>query len=537
MVTNRRKFLKYAGVTAVGVGVAGCLGDGDDDSDADSDDSTGSPTDSDDQAGEVQTGGTLNYITPGGAQTLDTHSLTDSESGRVMRNVTEPLVRLNQEGTDIVPWLAEDWSVSDDGLEYTFELQEGVLFHPPVDRELRARDVVASFERIQEDPSFQGSQTQNEVSEFNAVDDLTVEMVFEEPFTPYLNQLIHYWQGILPHPDDYAFEEQSNQPVGTGPYTFDDREVDNFVQLTRFEDYWQEDYPYTDEIMASVVPEASVRVDSVTSGQSDLAYAIGTERVGSLQDNDDVEVPVWEGAGGCVMWQPNTEREPFDDPRAREAAFLAIDRQAIIDSILNGIGGNVTATRMEPSSPYSPDDIEAREQDIERAQELWNEAGIDDYEMEIKTVRGAGIPTQQYAVLIQDWLSDVGINSTITDLDAASWLEEVWTNRNHDSTIWPNSWTPEPHDALGNTHHSEGDYNLGNYANDEVDNLIDEARQAPRGEERVEMYHQAQQILYDEAGMAFLVQANDFAVRRAAVQNPQVWEGRFNRLWQNWIDE
>ncbi|MEF8869828.1 MAG: ABC transporter substrate-binding protein, partial [Haloarculaceae archaeon] len=316
---DRRSILRYAGVGSAGV-LAGCTGgdggDGGDGGGGDGggdggSDTTPSPTQaegSDTETASPKSGGELVVGFESELTGLDPHKTSSVVSWVVVYNVAEGLVTF--EDGEPVGRLADSWEISDDGLQYTFTLKEGVMFHPPVDREMVAEDVVYSFERMNQEGAMGGDLAAMESVEADG--DYTVTFTLSEPFAPFFNFLGRVPWVVVP---EEAVEEQGGglgdfqEPVGTGPFQFDEHQPGNFLRMTAFEDY-REDRPYLDAVRVRPVPDADSRVAALRAGDIDLARAVPGRAAESVRGDSNTSL-IRQRATGWAQIHINCSVEPW----------------------------------------------------------------------------------------------------------------------------------------------------------------------------------------------------------------------------------
>jgi peptide/nickel transport system substrate-binding protein len=291
----------------------------------------------------------------------------------------------------IVPALATEWTISEDGLVYTFTLREGVTFHDGTTFD--SADVVATFNRIIDPPSnlsISGIREQlDAVESVTAPDDLTVVFTLKDP-TPYFLEVLAGDSMII-----YSAEElEANNydlrgvtmPTGTGPFRFVEYLQGERLVIEANPDYWNENLPYVDRIEFLHVPAWPDRGTAVLTGQADLTFNGSYDTWLEAQNRPEM-VTAQAPCLNSHMFAINNEQPPFDNPLVRRAIHLAIDRQAVIDAF-TPVWEPAFVNRWLPSaSPwatpqdeilqlpgYRPDKTE----DIETARQLLAEAGYPD---------------------------------------------------------------------------------------------------------------------------------------------------------------
>jgi peptide/nickel transport system substrate-binding protein len=480
---SRRNILAATGAVVPGA-IAGCLG-GEETGPSESDSSGGS-SETESGSAEPVMGGTLRWGGSVSVQGLDPHSVTAAASWRVLESITQGLTTVNYD-LEVAPQLASDWTVSDDGQSITFDIREGVQFHDG--SELTSADILASFERIASG-GYSASGYFEFVDSMSAPDDYTFEMTLSEPFSPLLARMSTTSMKILP--EEQAQQNQISEPIGTGPFQFESREVGSEFVMTKNENYWEEGLPRLDRIEKREITEDDVRYDVFTSGEVDFINDIPPRRIDEVADNPEYQ---WEEKFPKILFYLglNCDREPFDDPNVRLALDHAIDRDEIVEAALYGYGEPAKSPAY-PGSLWEPDDIEVRSQDLERAQELMDQSSYSDEAEAVFRIPNAYSTAQPAAQVISQSAQEVGINLDIQQVTWSTWLSEVSGNSDFQATIstYMGLWYPDY--GFYKFEHPEGAFHFTNWENEEYMQLVEEARTTFDQEERVQNYHEAARV-------------------------------------------
>ena len=410
---------------------------------------------------------------------------TSQEIARVMyHNVFEGLVRVDRNG-EIVPALAASWEVSDDGLEWSFELQDGVLFHDG--SELTADDVVAKFERATDPES---GHTHPEY--YEAIESVTGEgnrVIFRlsRPSSTLLYNLARPDSIIYPAG---TVESQRSDPVGTGPFRFVEWIPGSEVRLERFDDYYRDGVPYLDAVTFRIMGDQNARFAALQAGDIDMiGVALSPESAIQAQANPNLKVT--EGANTTeITMAMNNTREPLDDLRVRQAITHAIDKSAIVEGANFGFG-TIIGTHATPAEPYWID-TEPYPYDPQRARVLLEEAGYgEELTLSFALPEPYNIERTSGQVIAQQ-LSEVGIDVELSVVEWGTWLERIFTGGDYDLTIIGHS---EPRDinVYGNPEY------YYHYDNERVRELLQEAEEAGSQEEAMDRYREIAQIIADDA--------------------------------------
>lgn len=415
--------------------------------------------------------------------TLDLTSTAHAPGARVsMENVTEALWRTNTDG-EVVSGLAS-FELAEDGMSILFHLRQGVMFHSG--DEFTAEDVVFSHERMTERAPQHMRRARN-VDRIEIIDRYTVRFVFNRPDAGMLPAR-GYSIASRAYFERVGEDQFVRHPVGTGPYEFVSYTPGTSLVLRRFADYWG-DAPQVENATFRFVREASTRVSQLQTGE-----------VGMTMDVPYNDVAGLEGAGfgtaflaahptvGIQFHNTNPD-VPWHDPRVRRAIAHAIDRQAIIDGLLQGVP-ELSETVTEGELGYDPA-IEVNAYDPGRARALLAEAGYPNgFDMPFYIWGGAFAGLRETAEAVILYLSQVGINAQAQTLEASPFLtmlREVSGTPDAryvgiSAMPWANQ--SDPTEALTIAFYSRSPF--APYRNPELDTLIAQAGSlidpAPRGE-------------------------------------------------------
>lgn len=449
----------------------------------------------------------------GDSVSLDPITVTDGESFKVTKNIFDTLVNFGEQDTEIEPGLASEYTAAEDGLTYTFTLEEGVTFHDGTD--FNAEAVVANFDRWAAGDADQfpyygsmfggfGDEEGHVIESVEATGDYEVTIKLKRPMAPFLKNLAMSPFGIA---SPTAIEEQGDafgdNPVGTGPFKFVEWNRNDTVRIEKFEDYWVEGEPKLDEVVFRAIPDNSGRLNALLAGEIDLADGINPSDAETIESNDDLQL--YERPSMNVGYLGlTTTREPFDDPKVRQAMNHAIDRQAIVDAFFEG-RGEVAKNPLPPVISGYNDAIEGYDYDPEKAKALLEEAGLGDgFEMELwaMPVPRPYMPDgQKVAEAIQSDLAEVGITAEIVSYEWATYLEKA---ANGEADAFLLGWTGDNGDADNFLYVLLDQDNIGSnnytyYENQELHDILIEAQTEVDEEVRNELYAQAQEIIHEDA--------------------------------------
>ena len=297
-------------------------------------------------------GGTLSIGITQQVLNLDPHVATAFSSWRVMELIYEGLLRFDNQ-LQLQPALAESWTVSPNGLAYTFKLRSDVKFHDG--SQLTAEDVKYSFERVLNPKT--SSPLRSRVSAIKAIEILNpteVKFVLSKPFAPFLDVLPLIY--IVPKDFEKKVGDPKVKTLGTGPFKLAEFGPD-YVRLVRNGDYWDKGLPYLDEVVIRQIPDPSTLRSALRTGQLDLIFGFGVDvtAAGAFAGLPGFQVISVPGLNYSLLGIQNA-RPPFDDVRVRQAISLAIDRRQIAEIVYFGraaIAGPIppAVSKWEPLPP------------------------------------------------------------------------------------------------------------------------------------------------------------------------------------------
>ncbi|EGQ24123.1 ABC transporter substrate-binding protein [Sporosarcina newyorkensis] len=468
--------------------------------------------------GSSKEGGTMVYARGADSVGLDPINITDGESIRVTHAIFETLFEYDKD-LQLQPKLAESYKTSEDGLTWTLALKKGVTFHDGTD--FNADAVVFNFERWMDTENeyhigdfpyypflyggFKGDE-EHKIDYVKAVDEHTVEIKLKEKVAPFISYLAIPMFGIAsPTAIEQYNERFYENPVGTGPFQFDSWTRNDKIVVKANENYYVENQPLLDQIIFTVVPDNSARLNVLLSGEADFIDGMNPEDAKTVEKDEKLKLvkrPSFN-EGFMVM---NTQKVPFDDVKVRQAINMAIDKKALVDGFYSGFA-DVAKSPVPPALWGYNDEIEDYKFDVKAAKALLAEAGYPEgFETEIWAMSNPRpyLPQpMKTAEAIQANLEEIGIKAKIVTYEWATYLEKTgdgqhpmalygWTGvmADPDNFLYPN---------LSNTNMETPANNLAFYDNEEFQELIEQARVTFDQDERVELYKKAQERFHLDA--------------------------------------
>lgn len=462
-------------------------------------------------------------------QSLDPHTVTATNDFRILVNIYDGLVRYKDGTLEVEPALAESWTISDDGKTYRFKLRQGIKFHDGSD--FNAEAVKFNFDRmLKEDHPFYNtgpfplSFNFSSIEAVNAIDPTTVEFKLKEPFAPFLSNLA-YPTGLIVSPEavkKYG-KEFGRHPSGTGPFKFTEWQSGQRVVVERNPDYW-DGAPALEAVVFRPITDPNTRVAEMMAGGLDVMVEVPPDNLATFKQ--DANFAVAEQAGPHVWFTIlNAKTGPFADKKVRQAANYAVNKQALVDNVLQG-SATVAAGPIPPAFNWVEDKTEAYPYDPEKAKALLAEAGVTNPEITFYVTEGGSgmLDPITMGAAIQADLQAVGFKVKIETYEWNTFLGRVNTGLEGKADMAEMAWmTNDPDtvpyltlrtDALPD----KGGFNSGYYSNPQLDALLEKARTSNSQAERGKLYGEVQAIVHDDAPWLFVANWKQNAVTTAAVK-------------------
>ena len=471
---------------------------------------------------------TLVYGRGGDSVALDPAVVTDGESFTVTANLYDTIVNFGEKDVTIQPGLAKSWEPSEDGLTYTFQLQEGVKFHDGTD--FNAEAVVKNVERWKaggEKHPYYSSQfvvgDKQVIESVTAEGDYTVVFKLSQPQAPFLKNLAMSPFAIA-SPTAFEADEEglSANPVGTGPFKFVEWKRNDSITIEKNEDYYIDSLPKLDKVVYRSIPDNSARLNALTAGEIDVADGLSPSDKASIESNDKLQL-IERPSMNVGYLGLTTTRAPFDNVKVRQAVNHAVDKQALVDAFYEGLAEPAKNPLPPVISGYN-DAITGYEYDPEKAKALLAEAGYDGKEIELwaMPVPRPYMPDgQKVAEAIQKNLADVGMPSKIVTFEWATYLEKA---QNGEADAFLLGWTGDNGDADNFIYTLLDADNIGSnnytfYDNQELHEVLVAAQTEIDEDKRNTLYKQAQEIVFADAPWVPLAHSTPILAAASNVDN------------------
>lgn len=424
--------------------------------------------------------------------------------GRIVyTSMCDKLVDIDQ-NMKIVPQLATEWAWSEDGKVLTMKIRDGVKFHDG--ETLDAAAVVATIERNMTLPESRRKSELSSVAKVEASGPLEVKFTLKSPDVTLLAQLSDR-AGMIVAPKA-AKELGANfgsKPVCAGPFKFVERIQQDRIVLEKFADYWDKDRILVDKLTFLPIPDTTVKLANLRSGDLDIAERIAASDAQSVKDDANLTYADVIGPGYMAMYVNINNGARADNPlgkdkRLRQAFSLAIDREALGQIVYEGT--SLAGNQPFPStSPWFNKDLPVEPRNVEKAKQLMKEAGYETLDIELQHANNT---TQTQAMqVIQSMVAEAGFNVSLKATEFATLLsEQTAGNYQLSRSDWSGRIDPD-----GNIHQfvtCKGGINDVKYCNPEVDKLLDEARTSQDDAVRKQKYDAASVILADDMPIIYL---------------------------------
>ena len=464
---------------------------------------------------DAQWGGILRrggYFDPAHYDLMQVSSVSNSFKQMMVLN---NLLRYNplDGGKTIIPDIATNWEVSEDGKVWTFPLRENVMFH--TGGTMDSDDVAASWSRVIDPPAGVVSARKGLYTPFGpsiqVIDPLTVQFTFEKapPLNYGLNLFALEWHGVFKkdflEENNYDLKLKGADAPSTGAFRFLEHQEGEVWKNERFPDYWNEGLPYLDEVWTYPLGNSTTRSAALLAGNVEYSQTIDPAAFEILSNDDRYEAQPFSSYSYLAVWI-NTDREPWNDPRVRKALWLALDRDAIHEVVsewLYGYKGGTGWTFQDQAFQLPQAEIDQR-MVFDRpaaeaeAQRLMAEAGYADGIKNVDLMQrdpNSAHWTAAAQVAQLEFQRILGIESTIRPVASAVWFEEL-ANRNFDLTIGGIA-SPfiDPSAYMNSFYRCGGGENHSNYCNPEFDAIMEKVDAEPDFDKRYALVQEAAKIL------------------------------------------
>ena len=437
---------------------------------------------------------------------LDPYQMSSAGTREILTNVYEGLYKPNSDG-DYVPAIASGYEVDEDGLEYEFKIKDNVKFHNG--KALSKDDIKYSFEKCEE--TTLDSSLPNFFANVEKIDyeDGEIDIELKAP----MNDLLAYISLIYIVPSDYS--DQLTAPVGTGPFKFVSRSVQENVILEKFDDYYGEKAKL-DKVTCKIYEDTTTMITALNAGAIDFAAHLTLDQVNGLGAN----FSILEGTMNLVeALYLNNARKPFDDVKVRQALCYAINVDDILAITADGHGSKL-GTSIYPSFkkyfdeklidfyPYSPT----------VAKQMLTEAGYPNgFDMEV-VVPSNYTPHVNVGAVIVEQLKAVGINASLKEVEWNTWLTDVYQGRDFDATVSGFDASTLTANALLERWQTGHKKNMISFSSEMYDDLMKLANASTDEAERTGYFMAAAEVLTREAANVYIQDLAEFTAIKKGLE-------------------
>ncbi|WP_434578500.1 ABC transporter substrate-binding protein [Pseudomonas sp. Z5-35] len=463
------------------------------------------------------------------------------------------LTQFERGGTAVIPGLATQWDITEDGLTYTFHLREGVKFHTTPyfkpTREFNADDVLFTFNRMinkddpfrkaypTEFPYFTDMGMDTNITKVDKVDDHTVKFTLKDVDAAFIQNLAMSFASI--QSAEYAAQllkdgkpaDINQKPIGTGPFVFKSYQKDSNIRYTGNKDYWKPEDVKIDNLIFAITTDPSVRIQKLKKNECQITLFPRPADLKALKDDKALKMPDQAGFNlGYVAYnvmdkvKGDDKPNPLADLRVRQALDMAVNKQQIIDSVYQG-AGQLAVNAMPPTQWSYDTTIKDAQYDPEKAKALLKEAGVKEGTEIVLWAMPVQRPYNPNAKLMaemlqNDW-SKIGLKVKITSYEWGEYIKRSkggenqamiigWSGDNGDPDNWLN--------VLFGCDSLAGN-NFSKWCDKKFDGLVKEAKRTTDQAKRTDLYKQAQHVLKDAVPMTPIAHSTVYQPMRANVQD------------------
>lgn len=468
----------------------------------------------------------------------------------VASNIFSMLFRLDYK-MNPVPDLAEEWTISDDGLVYTFKLRDGVKWHDGTP--FTSADVKFSMDEAYMKLHPRTDNFNSFIESVETPDDKTVVFKLKKPYGAFMNALAYDVYIIPKHlyeNTDIRNNPYNIKPIGTGPFIFEEWSRGSHITLKRNPDYFQKGLPYLDKLVFRIIPNAASRVLALGTGEIHyLSYqALPSSAIAELKENPDIKITTqgFESLGSMLMLTLNLEQPKLQDIRVRQALAMGIDRKYIVEHADYGMG--VPATGAFPSTnwAYEPDVIKY-EYNPEKAMKLLDEAGFvpdsNGVRLTLRLTADANVElARKGGEIIKANLEKIGVVVDFEPVERGVMLDRTYISRDFDMQIHSFSTGSDPAVDIARFYVSSNirpvTFTNGSaYRNPEVDALFTKGADASSIQERAKYYKEVQKILSEDLPIIWIEEVGLVGAYNSRFHNVHSWSSySYYVFWDVWSD-
>ena len=463
---------------------------------------------------------------------LDPAFENDGESFKVCDNIYENLVTYQQESTAVRPQLARSWTTDPAGLVWTFHLRTDVRFHDGTPFNAEAMLFSLGRQFFRDHPQYRTGAYKywkdmgmdDIVDRMEAADDSTFVIGLKVPNATFLSTLaMNFCAAVSPKAVRHHGSDYFKNPVGTGPFRFVEWRKDERLVLARNDDYWG-DKPKLRRLIFKPISDASVRFLELKTGTIHGMDNLSPDFLGEIGDDPDLELLTQPGmnVGYLAM---NMDKPPFDNHLVRLAVNHAIDKKSLVDNFYEGLA-QAAKNPLPPTMWGYNDAIAPYPHDPQKARELLRQAGYPEgfaTQLWAMPVPRPYMPQpDRIAQAVQADLAKIGVRAELVTWEWGTYLDKVF-NGDHPMALL--GWTGDNGDPdnflyvlLDKNAATKPAQNIAFYRSEALHQVLVAARRSTDRQERTRLYHQAQQIIHQDAPWVPLVHATQTAAFHQSVK-------------------
>jgi len=432
---------------------------------------------------------------------IDPQSETNFQHTRLYQLVYDRLLYLDTVTQEIEPMLATEWTMSDDGMVYTFKLRDDVTFHNG--EKMTADDVVFTWERGLNSSKALVKNFYAQVAECKAVDEYTVEMTLVSPNADFLFTRTFPYMGILNRKACEA-DPENGILIGTGLWKWEHHEDNDYDSFIRNDNYWGESTP-TERIVHKLIPEDSARLIALENGEADYCVNVSVDEIDYVAANKELELIETDTITSQYFNFNMNADGPWQDQNFRTACAHAIDWDSLIIGYKSGYANR--ATTLYNDIQFGKADMKGHDYNLDLAKEFLAKANYNNEPIVIT----ANPPYSTAALIISDMLIKAGINAQVNEVNSATFTELMREGK-FDAAVYQMTFNAAGSDISRLLYSSDqGRASIEKAPNGQkIYELLDEALVCTNEAERIALYAEVQQLLEDDATIIPLINPKYF---------------------------